>query len=79
MIMEGGNGNEIEKEGACLYKYRHGGRDKDFNGVWGDATCEMTAIKKDEDADVIEKTSQKLSTASPILQQSCKKIVSDCG
>lgn len=80
MIMVGGNGNETEKEGACPYKYHYGGQDKDFNGVRGDATCEMTAIRKDDDADVVEKTSQKMPTvASPILQQSCKKTVSDCG
>lgn len=61
------------------YKYGYDERDKDSN-VRGNAAREMTAIRKDDDADVVEKASRKMPTvASPTLQQSCKKTVSDCG
>lgn len=65
-----------EKEGDMPYKYRHDGRNKDFNEVRGDAAREMTAIRKD-DADVAEKATRKMPTvASPILEQSCKETAS---
>jgi hypothetical protein len=63
-----------------LYKYRLDQRDKDFNEVRGNAACKMTAIGKEDDADIVEKTSQKMTTVTtPTLQQSCKKTASDCG
>jgi len=63
-----------------LYKYRYGARDKDFNKVRRDTAREMTAIRKEDEADVVEKASRKMSiVTSPTLQQSCKKTASDCG
>jgi len=61
------------------YKYRHGARDKDFNEVRRDTAREMTAIRKEDEADVVEKASRMSIAASPTLQQSCKKTASDCG
>lgn len=62
------------------YKYRYDRRDKDSNEVRGDAAREMTAIRKDDDADVVEKAAWKMpAVTSPILQQSCKNTASDCG
>lgn len=63
-----------EKEGDVPYKYRHDGRNKDFNEVRGDAAREMTAIGKD-DADAAEKAMP--TVASPILEQSCKETASE--
>lgn len=74
---ERGSGKETEGRGMT-YKYRYGARYKDFNKVRGDVVREMTAIKKEDDADVVEKTPRKLPVTSPILQHSCKKTASDC-
>jgi len=62
------------------YKYRRGAQDKDFNEVRRDTAREMTAFRKEDESNVVEKASRKMPiVASPTLQQSCKKTASDCG